>query len=611
MTLNLSEKQKEIVNFTEGALLVKAGPGSGKTRVLIERIKKLLRTKKRSKILALTFSNLAAEEMRQRLEEDKDIEELIDNVNVGTIHSFALDLVQRRGNLVGLDEGLIIFENTADRVKILRDVFINDSEFSKILKQKDKPEKFLNECLDMIAEQKKKFISPEMCDEESTFSRVYREYNQYLLQQNAMDFDDILFYAYRILIENPSIQNMYASLYKYICVDESQDLNYAQYELIKALCGTKIHNVMFVGDENQSIYGFNGSDSDLMTKSFVNDFLPTIFVLQENFRSAKKIVEYANYLENTDSISNYYYEGELKAYECQNEDGEADFVVSKILDLKEKGHKDIENLPEYDDFAVIARNRYALMTVEKKLEELNIPYFYKRTINGIECESEYVKVFDLALRVRVNENDAVHLKQLCNLVGNNESCSLAEALQDRKYLGIINSLKYMDDDDFQFGKGIKVIKEYVENDTTVFNEDEKYLIIGDLEQWDYHWKKYCSMIPRENRTLLSFRNSISLGKTQAISKDKGVALLTAHMSKGLQYEVVFVVGLTEGTFPDYRAVLAGKKEMEQEKNNMFVAATRAKRLCYFTYPKFKSMPWGDIKIQKKSRFLNKLPIETI
>ena len=350
-------------------------------------------------------------------------------------------------------------------------------------------------------------------------------------------------------------------------------------------------------------------DSNAVTR--INDFLPTIFVLQENFRSAKKIVEYANYLENTDSISNYYYEGELKAYECQNEDGEADFVVSKILDLKEKGHKDIENLPEYDDFAVIARNRYALMTVEKKLEELNIPYFYKRTINGIECESEYVKVFDLALRVRVNENDAVHLKQLCNLVGNNESCSLAEALQDRKYLGIINSLKYMDDDDFQFGKGIKVIKEYVENDTTVFNEDEKYLIIGDLEQWDYHWKKYCSMIPRENRTLLSFRNSISLGKTQAISKDKGVALLTAHMSKGLQYEVVFVVGLTEGTFPDYRAVLAGKKEMEQEKNNMFVAATRAKRLCYFTYPKFKSMPWGDIKIQKKSRFLNKLPIETI
>lgn len=610
MALNLSEKQKEIVNFTEGALLVKAGPGSGKTRVLIERIKKLLTVKKRSKILALTFSNLAAEEMRERLEEDKEIEELIDNVNVGTIHSFALDLVQRRGNLVGLDDGLTLFENTADRQKMLKDVFLNDSEFKKILKQKEKPDKFLNECLELISEQKKKFISPEMCDEGNAFTRLYQEYNQYLLQQNAIDFDDILFYAYKILIENPGIQDMYASLYKFICVDESQDLNYAQYELIKAICGTKIQNVMFVGDENQSIYGFNGSNSDLMTKNFVEDFNPVIFILQENFRSARKIVEYANVLENTDSVSNYYYEGELKAYECQNEDKEAEYVVNRIIDLKNNGHSDIENLPEYDDFAVIARNRYALTAIEKKLKELEIPYFYKRTINGIECESEYIKVFDLALRVWLNKHDSIHMKELCTLTGKEED-SLETVLKNDKYAIISEAIKHMEDDDFQFGKGIKVIREYLEKEGLLFSEEEKYLILKDLEQWDVHWKKYCSMIPRESRTLLSFRNSISLGKTQDISADKGVALLTAHMSKGLQYEVVFVVGLAEGTFPDYRAVSAGAKEMEQEKNNMFVAATRAKRLCYFTYPKYKKMPWGDMKVQKKSRFLDSVLVERI
>ena len=610
MPLNLSKKQKEIVDFTEGALLVKAGPGSGKTRVLIERIKKLLTVKRRSKILALTFSNLAAEEMKQRLEEDKEIEEFIANVYVGTIHSFALDLVQRRGNLVGLGEGLTLFENTSDRKKILKDVFLNDPEFRKILKQEEKPEKFLNECLELIAEKKKKFISPERCEEENIFIRLYQEYNQYLLQQNAIDFDDILFYAYKILVENPSIQDMYASLYKYICIDESQDLNYAQYELIKALCGSKIQNVMFVGDEKQSIYGFNGSNSDLMTKNFVEDFKPTVFVLQENFRSAKKIVEYANVLENTDSISNYYYEGELKAYECQNEDKEAEYVVNRIVDLKNNGHKDIENLPEYDDFAVIARNRYALTTIEKKLNELEIPYFYKKTINGIECESEYVKVFDLVLRVWLNEHDSVHMKELCALIGKDET-SLENVLKDDSYAVIAEALKYMKDDDFRFEKGIKVIKEYLEKNELLFNEDEKYLILRDLEQWECHWRKYCSMIPYENRTLLSFRNSISLGKTQDISGDKGVALITAHMSKGLQYEVVFVVGLSEGTFPDYRAVSAGSKEMEQEKNNMFVAATRAKRLCYFTYPKLKRMPWGDLKIQKPSRFLDSLLIETV
>lgn len=610
MALNLSEKQKEIVNFTDGAILVKAGPGSGKTRVLIERIKRLLIVKKRSKILALTFSNLAAEEMKQRLEEDKDIEELIDNVIVGTIHSFALDLVQRRGNLVGLGEDLTLFENAADRQKMLKDVFMNDSEFRKILKQKDKPDKFLNECLELIDEQKKKFISPEMCEEDNVFTRIYQEYNQYLMQQNALDFDDILFYAYRILIENPSIQDMYASLYKYICVDESQDLNYAQYELIKALCGTKIRNVMFVGDENQSIYGFNGSNSELMTKNFVEDFSPSVFILYENFRSARKIVEYANRLENTDSVSNYYYEGELKVFECQNEDKEAEYVVNRIVDLRNNGHKDIENLPEYEDFAVIARNRYALTTIEKRLEELEIPYFYKKTVNGIEFESEYVKAFDLILRVWLNEHDLIHMMELRALIGNDEA-SLEDMLRNEKYVIIAESLKYMSDDDFQFGKGIKAIKEYLEKDTMLFSEDEKYLILKDLEQWESHWKKYCSMIPRENRTLLSFRNSISLGKTQDVSGDKGVALLTAHMSKGLQYETVFVVGLTEGTFPDYRAISAGTKEMEQEKNNMFVAATRAKRLCYFTYPKLKRMPWGDLKVQKPSRFLNDVPVETV
>lgn len=612
MALRLSEKQQKIVDFSEGALLVKAGPGSGKTRVLIERIKKLLLSKKRCKILALTFSNLAAEEMKQRLEEDKAVEEYIDNVTVGTIHSFALELVQRRGNLLGLQEELTLFENNTDRQKMLREVFLKDVEFKCILKNKDKPDRFLSECLEMIAEQKKKFVSPSMYEGDETFKRLYAEYNQYLLEQNAIDFDDILFYAYRILVENPSIQNIYASLYKYICVDESQDLNYAQYQLIKALCGTNIKNVMFVGDENQSIYGFNGSNSDLMSKNFVEDFHPVVFELYENYRSAKKIVEYANRLENTDSVSNYYYEGELRAFECVNEDAEADFIVTKIEELKRNGHPDIEVKPEYDDFAIIARNRYALASVEKKLKARNIPFYYKKTVNGIECESQFAKVLDLVLRVFLNRFDSVHMKELTAILGCDmceDEQGLEQLLKDTNYACIVNVFPFFKDEAFNFGKVLKELNESIQKAT--IGEEEKYLIIGDLEEWNKHWKKYCSIVPSENRTLLSFRNSISLGKTQDVSGDKGVALLTAHMSKGLQYEVVFVVGLSEGTFPDYRAVSIGGKEMEQEKNNMFVAATRAKRLCYFTYPRYKKMPWGDTKFQKKSRFLDSVLVETI
>lgn len=612
MALRLSEKQQKIVDFNEGALLVKAGPGSGKTRVLIERIKKLLLSKKRCKILALTFSNLAAEEMKQRLEEDKAVEEYIDNVTVGTIHSFALELVQRRGNLLGLQEELTLFENNTDRQKTLREVFLKDIEFKNILKSRDKPDRFLGECLEMIAEQKKKFVSPSMYEGDEMFKRLYAEYNQYLLEQSAIDFDDILFYAYRILVENPSIQNMYASLYKYICVDESQDLNYAQYQLIKALCGTNIKNVMFVGDENQSIYGFNGSNSDLMSKNFVEDFHPVIFELYENYRSAKKIVEYANRLENTDSVSNYYYEGELRAFECANEDAEADFVVSKIAELRRNGHPDIEVKPEYDDFAIIARNRYALAAVEEKLRSREIPFYYKKTVNGIECESQFAKVLDLVLRVFLNRFDSVHMKELTAILGC-DMCEMEQGveqlLKGTNYACIASVLPFLTDDAFNFSKVLKELNESIQKAT--IGEEEKYLIMGDLEEWNKHWKKYCSIVPSENRTLLSFRNSISLGKTQDVSGDKGVALLTAHMSKGLQYEVVFVVGLSEGTFPDYRAVSVGGKEMEQEKNNMFVAATRAKRLCYFTYPRYKRMPWGDTKFQRKSRFLDHVLVETI
>lgn len=158
MKINLSPTQQKIVDHVDGALLVNAGPGSGKTRVLIERIKKLLLIKKRSKILALTFSNLAAEEMKNRLQEDASIEEYVENVTVGTIHSFCLEIVQTRGNLIGLTQDLVLFENITDRQTVLRDVFHGDTELFSLLNSREKPDVFLTKCLDLISEQKKKFI---------------------------------------------------------------------------------------------------------------------------------------------------------------------------------------------------------------------------------------------------------------------------------------------------------------------------------------------------------------------------------------------------------------------------------------------------------------------
>lgn len=608
MKVNLSKKQRQIVEFTEGALLVEAGPGSGKTRVLIERIKHLINNSKRGKVLALTFSNMAADEMKTRLSEDISFEENVDRVSVGTIHSFCLDLVQSRGNLIGLNSDIVLFENEDDRKTVLKDAFLENPELNAFLSSRNDKQKILQRSLQLITERKKEFVFPENCDDNAPFPLIYSEYNRKLIEQNAMDFDDIIFFAYRILIENPRVVQMYNSLFKYICVDESQDLNFAQYQIIKALCGDSFKNLMLVGDANQSIYGFNGSSSIYMSKCFVNDFNPTKFVLNENYRSAKRIVEFANQLEHYDSVTNYVYDGELCAYCFENEELEAKYIAMRIEQLIHDGHPDVEGAITENSIAVIARNRYVFNKLEQELTNRNLSFYFKKTISGIENESNLMKVFDLSIRILINSKDYIHLNQLKKITGNANNISsdssdglaiVKQALESTEYCIIIPALEKLNKDTLNFGNSLNTIQDVLPS----FDDNERYLISMDIEQWRGHWTKYCMLVSKENRTLTSFRNLISLGKTAITDTHTGISLLTAHMSKGLQYDVVFVIGLCEGVFPDYRAINEGEKQLAQEKNNMYVAVTRAKRLCYMTYPKHKMMPWGDIKTQTPSRYI--------
>lgn len=609
--MNLSEKQRQIVEFKDGALLVEAGPGSGKTRVLIERIKHLINNSKRGKVLALTFSNMAADEMKTRLNEDRSFEENVDRVSVGTIHSFCLDLVQTRGNLIGLNPDIVLFENEDDRKTILKDAFIDNPELNAFLSNYGEKQKILQRSLQLITERKKAFILPEDCTDNDPFPLIYSEYNRKLNEQNAMDFDDILFFAYRILVENPRVVQMYNSLFKYICVDESQDLNFAQYQVIRALCGSDFQNLMLVGDVNQSIYGFNGSSSIYMSQSFVTDFNPTRFILNENYRSAKRIVEFANQLEHYDSVANYVYNGELCAYGFDDEISEAKYIADKIEYLLHNGHPDVEGEITEDRIAVIARNRYVFNKLEQELNDRNLPFYFKKTISGIENESDLMKAFDLSIRILINSRDYIHFNQLMKLTGNAEIVTsvrsngftiLKNALESTEYSTIIPALEKLNNETLNFNNSLGIIQNLLPS----FSDDARYLISMDIDQWRSHWTKYCMLVQKENRTLTSFRNLISLGKTATTDTHSGISLLTAHMSKGLQYDVVFVMGLCEGVFPDYRAIKEGEKQLSQEKNNMYVAVTRAKRLCYLTYPRKKMMPWGDIKSQCPSRYIKNI-----
>lgn len=606
--MKLSQKQQQIVNHKDGALLVEAGPGSGKTRVLIERIKCLLTSTKRGKVLALTFSNLAADEMKDRLAEDRFFEDQIERATVGTIHSFCLELVQSRGNLIGLNSDMVLFENEDDRRAVLKDVFMENSQLKDFLAQYEDKSQIMQRILQLITEQKKKFVLPNDCAVNDPFPLIYSEYNQKLLDQNAMDFDDILFFAYRILTENPSVVRMYNSLYRYICIDEAQDLNFAQYQVVKALCGENFSNVMMVGDANQSIYGFNGSDSEFMTRYFVADFSPVVYKLNENYRSAKRIVEFANRLEHYDSVTNYVYDGELTAIRLADEESEAKYIADKVEKLIQDGHPDVEGSITADRIAVIARNRYVFSHLEQEFSSRNIPFFFKKNPTGIENESEYMRVFDLAIRILINKKDYIHLSQLKKIVGSSKIMELSEVsgmsilhevLMHTAYENMLPALECLQKETLNFGNALNLFDTLLPD----FDDDERYLISMDIQQWRKHWNKYCMLVPKENRTLTSFRNQISLGKTREIEVNSGISLLTAHMSKGLQFDVVFIMGLCEGTFPDYRAVKGGNTQLSQEMNNMYVAVTRAKRLCYMTYPAKKRMPWGDVKSQIPSRYI--------
>lgn len=611
--MQLSQKQLQIVNHKAGALLVEAGPGSGKTRVLIERIKCLLSASKRGKVLALTFSNLAADEMKERLSEDRSFEEQLDRVTAGTIHSFCLDLVQTRGNLIGLSSDMVLFENEDDRKTVLKDVFLENQQLKDFLARHLDKNQIMQRILQLITEQKKKFVLPENCNINAPFPLIYSEYNRKLIDQNAMDFDDILFFAYRILTENPSVVRMYNSLYRYICIDEAQDLNFAQYQVVKALCGDNFVNVMMVGDANQSIYGFNGSDSDFMTKFFVADFSPVIYKLNENYRSAKRIVEFANRLEHYDSVTNYVYDGELLARKFPDEETEAKFVADKIEELIQNGHLDVEGPISTSRVAVIARNKYVFSSLEKELSEREIPFFFKKNSTGIENESDYMNVFELAIRILINKKDYIHLTQIKKQVGHSDNITgnksglaiLKEVLTKTNYESMLPALEVLDKEVLSFNKALKCL----ENILSSFDDDERYLVSMDIQQWRNHWNKYCMIVPKENRTLTSFRNQISLGKTRETEANTGITLLTAHMSKGLQFDIVFIIGLSEGTFPDYRAGKSGGAQLSQEMNNMYVAVTRAKRLCYMTYPAKKRMPWGNIKYQYPSRYIKDIVTE--
>lgn len=604
--IKLSEKQENIVNLNQGAYLVLASAGSGKTRVLTERIKRLSDSTD-GKILAITFTNKAASEIRERLGGSERINK---NVFVGTFHSFCQSILELRFKLLGYKKMPHIFEDDSDRLELIKQAIKSVPFFKAIyddLEPKKKNEYTYN-ALQFISTVKRDIISAEELAEGSEneeYQYLFETYQDILKSNNAIDFDDIIRLIYELFTNNEAVANLYRKSYSFICIDECQDLNKLQYFLLKALSGNTIKNLMMVGDPNQSIYGFNGSAPTYMQEDFVKDFQAKEITLDENYRCSKSVIEASNELMNLDvEAVNYVIGGIFEITAVETENKEAELVLKKIKELINlKSHDDIEGEINYDKISILARNKFVFKNIEELLKEENVPYYFKSGNVGIKFSSSSMKIFDLYFRIKINPLDKLHLNKLERILKVKDVYDSRE-LQDSKSpisLSINNIVNDCSIDNLHLK--IEELKKLF-NDSIV-EDDEKKLTLDELEDFAIQLIQYKKQNLRPS--LDGFKSAIALGLTKNNnSQDNGVCLSTVHTMKGQESEIVFLIGMDDGTFPDFRAINKGGEELQQEKNNTYVAFTRAKRFLFVTYPKRRLMPWGDYKIRTISRFLKSL-----
>jgi DNA helicase-2/ATP-dependent DNA helicase PcrA len=619
---HLTPLQEKIVTNDAEAILVLAGAGSGKTHVLTERVRFLLEREKKSHVLALTFTNKAAEEMETRL--DNSIKDIRSKAFIGTIHSFCSKIISRRGHLIGYADMPQIFERDTDRRELIVQAILESDSLCRQFQQKNQSEQnqFIQNVLFRIGMYKKNLRDLYGENKNNNLFFLLQEYNSLLASQNAIDYDDVIVLAHKILTDHPQIAELYRKQYRYILIDEAQDLNFAQYELIKALCGTEHKRVMMVGDPNQAIYGFNGSDKKYMVESFVNDFEPVKKLsLNENFRSSTAILKAAKCLiDNGSKVkTNCPLNGLFEIKEFWDQKSEAEWIVEQIKYYMKHGHHDIIGKITEDRIAVLSRTKYIFPPLEEVLQKNGILYFVKKTSDSSEFESDFIQTFDLGLRLLVNPRDQLHFVQLLNhlnLTEDNIVASkntfpdklkiLSELIKDKPTKMNFEQLKKswlcIEKNINSFKEALDMLQQFLEKEA---EENRDLIAIEDIQEYYSLWEGYCKNVSKESRSLPHFRSQIALGIVHNRQSMSGITLGTVHSVKGLGFDIVFLMGMNEGTFPDYRS-LNNPNSLKEEQNNAYVALTRAKRLLFITYPKHKQMSWGDNKVQYPSRFIESI-----
>ena len=630
----LNDKQYEAVVNTEGPCLVIAGAGSGKTKVLTHKIAYLIGEKGAHPwdILAITFTNKAANEMKERIA--GLVGDIAKDIWMGTFHSICVRILRRFIDRIGFDSSFIIFDTSDQRTLVkgcLKDLAIDDKMFTD------------RAVLSEISNAKNEMLEPDQYQARANgdfrkekIASVYNLYQKRLRENNAIDFDDIINYTIKILMENPDILEYYSNKFKYVLVDEYQDTNKAQFTLV-TLLASKNGNITVVGDNDQGIYSFRGADiSNIL--NFERDFPGTkIIKLEQNYRCTGNILKAANSVIKNNEVKykkelwTQNEEGNLpRVYQAQNEYDEGSYIVEQIEHLRR------EEYYKYSDFAILYRMNTQSRAIEDILRRENIPY---KIIGGLKFyERKEIKDIIAYLRLIQNGNDNLSLKRIINepkrgigktsldkieQIASSSETSMYEVIKNAEQYGLnrvyLNSREFVNVmEELKAKKDELTISELIKltlkkSGYTKALEDENTIEAENrIENLDEFLTVAIEFEEQEAENGLSqFLEGITLSSDIDDLEDdeEYVTLMTLHSAKGLEFPAVFLVGMEEGIFPGYKSI-SEEKELEEERRLCYVGITRAKENLFLTCSKQRTI-FGSTSYNPTSRFLNEIPQELL
>ncbi|SDI41134.1 DNA helicase PcrA [Alteribacillus bidgolensis] len=631
----MNPEQKEAVQHTEGPLLVMAGAGSGKTRVLTHRIAYLIREKgvPPYAILAITFTNKAAREMKERVA--NLVGPVAEDIWMSTFHSMCVRILRRDIDRIGYNRNFSILDSS-DQLSVIKQILKDQNIDSK----KYDPRSMLG----MISSAKNVLDTPEKFAEkaygpvEETAADVYKEYQRRLRTNHALDFDDLIMMTIKLFKQVPEVLSFYQRKFQYIHVDEYQDTNRAQYVLVNLLAENH-RNLCVVGDSDQSIYKWRGADIENIL-SFENDYEECrSILLEQNYRSTKKILLAANeviknnsgrkpknlWTENDDGKNIHY-------FQAADERDESVYVVEKIKEAVQNGDYD------YSDIAVLYRTNAQSRVMEEMFLKSNINY---NMIGGTKFyDRKEIKDVLAYLRVVANPDDDISLGRIINVpkrgigattvdkiaaYANNQGISMFAALQEADQIGLsARPTKKLLEFSEQLGNWIQLqdylsvtelvdellektgyrdaLKEdkSLESQSRLENIDEFISVTKDFEK------------KNEDKSLIAFLTDLALVSDinqEEEDDESAVVMMTLHSAKGLEFPVVFLIGMEEGVFPHSRSLFENE-EMEEERRLAYVGITRAEEELHLTHAHMRQL-YGRTQANPMSRFIQELPQDVI